>query len=101
MILKKLEVLKKMYYANEEKSYEKCVELSVDEFYNNFYNQIAKLLHDFPEDLIIGETGKPFWKGLKRAPSVIQMDLNDPLHIEVIQAGANIFATIFGIPMEK
>ena len=90
-----------MYYANEEKSYEKCVELSVNIFYDVFHNQIAQLLHAFPKDHIIEETGKPFWSGLKRAPDVIHMDLNDPLQVEVIQAGANIFAVIFGIPMES
>ena len=57
-------------------------------------------MHAFPEDHIIEETGKPFWGGLKRAPSVIHLDLNDDLQIEVIQAAANIFAVIFGIPME-
>ena len=49
---------------------------------------------------MIEETGKPFWSGLKRAPNVISLNLNDPLHLEVVQAGANIFAVIFGIPME-
>jgi ubiquitin-activating enzyme E1 len=96
----KLETLKKMYIANEEKSYAKCVDLSVNIFYDVFHNQIAQLLHAFPEDHVIEETGKPFWGGLKRVPSVIPMDLNDPLQVEVIQAGANIFAVIFNIPME-
>ena len=66
-----------------------------------FHNQVAQLLHAFPEDHIIEETGKAFWSGLKRAPDVINLNLNDPLHLEVVQAGANIFAVIFGIPMEE
>ena len=97
----KLETLKKMYIANEEKSYEKCVELSVNIFYDVFHNQIAQLLHAFPEDHIIEETGKPFWSGLKRSPSIIHLDLDDALHLEVVQAAANVFAVIFGIPMES
>ncbi len=69
-------------------------------FWDVFHNQIAQLLNAFPEDHIIEETKKPFWSGLKRAPKVIQLDLNDPLQLEVIQAAANIFAVIFNIPME-
>jgi ubiquitin-activating enzyme E1 len=90
-----------MYIANEEKSYAKCVELSVNIFYDVFHNQIAQLLHAFPEDHVIEDTGKPFWGGLKRVPSVIPLDLNDDLQVEVIQAAANIFAVIFNIPLEE
>ena len=90
-----------MYEANEAKSYAKCVELSVNIFWDVFHNQIAQLLHAFPSDHIIEETGKPFWSGLKRAPDAIHLDLGDPLQVEVIQAAANIFAVVFGIPMEQ
>ena len=97
----KLETLKRMYYANEEKSYARCVELGVNIFWDTFNNQILQLLNAFPEDHIIEETGKPFWSGLKRAPSAIPLDLNDPIHVDVVQAAANIYAVVFGIPMEK
>lgn len=70
-------------------------------FWDVFHNQIALLLHAFPEDHIVEETKKPFWSGLKRAPKPIILDLNDPLHIEVVQAGANILASMFGIPQER
>lgn len=69
-------------------------------FWDVFHNQIAQLLTAFPEDHVIEETKKPFWSGLKRAPKVISLDLNDPLQVEVIQAAANIFAVIFNIRME-
>ena len=90
-----------MYEANEAKSYAKCVELSVNIFWDVFHNQIAQLLHAFPSDHIIEETGKPFWSGLKRAPDAIHLDFGDPLQVEVIQAASNIFAVVFGIPMEQ
>lgn len=70
-----------MYEANEAQSYQKCVELSVNIFWDVFHNQIAQLLNAFPEDHVIEETKKPFWSGLKRAPKVIQLDLNDPLQV--------------------
>lgn len=97
----KLETLKKMYLANEAKSYAKCVEMAVNIFWDVFHNQIAQLLHAFPEDHIIEETKKPFWSGLKRAPKVITLDLNDPLQVQLIQATANILAFVFGIQLEQ
>jgi len=49
----KLETIKKMYVANESKSYSKCVEIAVNIFWDVFHNQIAQLLHAFPEDHIV------------------------------------------------
>lgn len=96
----KLETLKKMYKANETKSYSKCVEIAVNIFWDVFHNQIAQLLNAFPENHIIEETGKPFWSGLKRAPKIITLDLNDPLQVQLIQATANILAFVFNIQLE-
>ena len=97
----KLENIKKLYGANKEKSYKTCVELSIDIFQDVFNYQIKQLLTAFPHDHIIEETGKPFWSGLKRAPSAIELDLNDPISLELIQAGANIYACMFNLPLEK
>lgn len=36
---------------------------------------------------------------MKRTPKVIPFDLNDPLHVELVQAASNIFAVIFNLPM--
>ena len=38
---------------------------------------------------------------MKRSPSIIHLDLDDALHLDVVQATSNIFAVIFGIPMES
>lgn len=89
-----------MYKANETKSYSKCVEIAVNIFWDVFHNQIAQLLNAFPENHIIEETGKPFWSGLKRAPKIITLDLNDPLQVQLIQATANILAFVFNIQLE-
>lgn len=97
----KLETLKKLFAANEEKSFATCVQLAVDIFQDAFNNQIAQLLNAFPADHIIEDTGKPFWSGLKRAPQILEFSVDDPLHLEFVQAGANIFATMFNIPLEK
>ena len=90
-----------MYHANSKKSYDVCVELAVAIFTDVFNHQIRHLLNAFPADHIVEETKKPFWSGLKRVPSPLELDLNDPIHAEFIQAGANIYATMFNIPMEK
>lgn len=37
---------------------------------------------------------KPYWSGTKRAPKIIKFDSNDALHVELVQATANIFANI-------
>ena len=95
----KLETVRDLYFANEKRDYQTCVELGVNIFQDIFFNQISLLLNAFPEDHIIEETGKPFWSGLKRAPIPLKLDFNDPLHLEFVQAAANIFAFMFNIPM--
>lgn len=88
-----------MYDSNQAKNYNICVELAVNMFMDIFHNQIATLLNAFPENHIIEDTGKPFWSGLKRAPVAIKLDVEDPLHLEFVQAAANIFAFMFNIEM--
>ena len=97
----KLENLRDFYYANEKKSYEVCVQMAVNMFWECFYYQIENLLNAFPANAVDKETGKPFWSGEKRAPSVIPLDLNDRLHLELIQATSNILAVVFGLKAEQ
>ena len=97
----KLEILKKLYLANEKRSYEECVKLAIDIFQDVFNHQIKQLLSAFAADHIIEDTGKLFWSGLKRVPKALELDFNDKIHVELIQSAANIYATMFNIPMEK
>jgi ubiquitin-activating enzyme E1 len=66
-----------------------------------FNHQIKQLLTAFPANHILEETGKLFWSGLKRVPTPLELDLKDPIHSEFIQAGANIYAVMFNVPMQK
>jgi ubiquitin-activating enzyme E1 len=75
--------------------------MAVDIFQDAFNNQIAQLLNAFPANHIIEDTGKPFWSGLKRAPQILEFSVDDPLHLELVQSGANIFATMLNIPLEN
>lgn len=95
----KLQTMNKLYLANSKKSYQTCVELSVAIFQDCFNHQIKQLLSAFPPDYVSDQTKKPFWSGLKRVPTALQLDLHDPIHSELIQAGANIYAAIFNIPL--
>lgn len=42
-----------MYEANESQSYQKCIDLAVNIFWDVFHNQIAQLLNAFPENHVI------------------------------------------------
>lgn len=97
----KLESIKKLYNANSQKNYEVCLELAVGIFQDVFNHQIKQLLNAFPADHIVEETKKLFWSGLKRVPNALELNLNDPIHSEFIQAAANIYAAIFNIPLER
>ena len=57
-----------------------CLELAVSIFQDVFNHQIKYLLGAFPVDHIIEETKKPFWSGLKRAPTPLELNLKDPIH---------------------
>ncbi len=63
-------------------------------------HQIKLLINAFPEDHINSDNNKPFWSGLKRFPLPLELDLKDPLHVDLIQGAANIYASIFGLPLE-
>lgn len=77
------------------------MELAVNIFQDVFNHQISQLLNAFPADHIIEESKKLFWSGLKRVPTPLSLDLNDPIHLELVQAAANIYATMFGIPFVR
>lgn len=96
----RLHRMKRLHEINESKTYLSCVEAAVRIFENAFQNQIAQLLQVYPEDYVSKETGKLYWSGLKRMPKILRLNNKDPLHLEFIQATANIFAKIFGIAQE-
>jgi ubiquitin-activating enzyme E1 len=97
----KLESIKKLYHAHSLESYEVCVELVVAFFQDVFNHQIKQLLYEYPANYICKQTNKLFWSGHKRVPTPLELNVKDPIHAEFIQAGANIYATMFGIPKEK
>ena len=70
-------------------------------FQEVFEFQIKKLLIYLPPDHISEETKKLFWSGLKRCPSPLEFSLKDRLHVELVQAAANIYAAMFDLPIVR
>ena len=50
--LERLSKLREFYYMNAQKSYEKCVEMAVNLFYECFYFLMIDLLQAFPIDSV-------------------------------------------------
>lgn len=73
-------------------SFEACVLLAKNCFNNFFHHTILDLLSIFPKDHVDKE-GQPFWSGPKRAPSHIEFDASNKMHVEFVMAYANLIAT--------
>ena len=96
----KLQKIKTFISLLKHATYEECVRISREMLQESFHNQIAQLLHNFPLDYTTKD-GTPFWSGPKRAPTPANFDVNDPVHLEYVLAGANLMAFILGLPQER
>ena len=74
-----------------------CVKWARLHWQEQYSNQIRQLLFNFPQDQVTS-SGAPFWSGPKRCPQPLVFDVNEPLHLDYIFAGANLKAEIYGIP---
>lgn len=92
-----MEEIKKLVDLKKSADFTKCIEVARLKFEELFNHQIANLLHIFPADHK-DKDGQPFWSGPKRAPSPIQFNPNDPLHVHFVTAAANLIAFNLGIP---
>ena len=68
-----LKTVKRCLIDERPASVEDCVKWARELFQKFYYNQIAQLLHNFPEDQITSQ-GTKFWSGTKRCPHVISFD---------------------------
>eukprot|EP00922_Rhytidocystis_sp_ex-Travisia-forbesii_P048846 GHVS01072735.1.p1 GENE.GHVS01072735.1~~GHVS01072735.1.p1 ORF type:complete len:1106 (+),score=141.84 GHVS01072735.1:89-3406(+) len=76
---------------------EGCMRRACLLFHDNFYIQIAQLIHTFPRDHVTSD-GRPFWSGPKRAPTPIMLSQKDESHLDFIVAATNLLAAISGVP---
>jgi len=96
----KLETVRRMKDAlvtSRPLSFADCIAWARIRFEDLYVNKIKQLLYNFPEDKLTA-AGTPFWSGAKRAPSPLSFDINDPLHIEFVEAASNMLAELYGIP---
>lgn len=81
-------------------TFDQCVRLARMSLQENFHNQIAQLLHNFPVDYKTKD-GQPFWSGPKRAPTAITFSTQEHDHLGYIVACANLYASIAGLPANR
>jgi ubiquitin-activating enzyme E1 len=96
----KLEILNQIHDslgASRPHSYEDCIVWSRSLFQDLFCNNIKQLLFNFPLDKL-NSTGGLFWSGAKKAPTALEFDVNDPLHLEFVNSVSNMRAISYGIP---
>ncbi|RKO97311.1 hypothetical protein CXG81DRAFT_9757 [Caulochytrium protostelioides] len=92
-----MEGIKANLLTHRAHTFEDCVAWARLRFEEYFANQIKQLLYNFPPDAVTS-TGAAFWSGPKRAPTPLQFDASNPLHLDFIVNAANIRAYNFGIP---
>jgi ubiquitin-activating enzyme E1 len=101
-----LELAKKWLMMSKSPSLQVCVEIMYEEFHRQFRDQINDLTTNFPADARNSRTtddGKvidlgPFWHGHKRFPKSLTFNPEEPQQVDFVFHGANVIASIFGIP---
>lgn len=95
-----LKSLKELIILKKKNSFDACIAFARERFHNLFNCSIAQLLFTFPPDYK-DQNGIPFWTGPKRAPSIIELDMKDELHMMFIRSLANILSVALHIPCAK
>ena len=86
-----------MLGAERPNSYDDCVAWARLFFQEQYHNQIAQLLHNFPADQKTS-SGQLFWSGPKRCPKALVFDAANPVHLDFVLSGANLRAEVYGVP---
>ena len=77
-------------------SFQDCVTWACLKFQELFSSNIKQLLFNFPKDSITS-SGTPFWSGPKRAPTPIDYDPANEMHVDFVVAAAHLRAFIYSI----
>jgi len=85
---------------NWARTWDECVRWAIMKFTEHFSHMIQQLLYNFPADSLTKE-GAKFWSGPKRAPTPIEFDVKDPVHLEYVLAAAALCAESYGIEVNK
>lgn len=95
-----LETVKKVLTTEKPKDFQDCVAFARHLFQENYNNSIRQLLFNFPPDQVTS-SGAPFWSGPKRCPHHLEFSTENDVHMDFIEATANLKAEIYGIPQVK
>merc|ERR1719219_1607614 len=91
------ETVDRMLGAERPTSYDDCVAWARLFFQEQYHNQIAQLLHNFPADQRTS-SGQLFWSGPKRCPKPLEFDTANSMHMDFVLSGANLRAEVYGVP---
>jgi len=81
---------------NKVKTFEDCVNVAFNMFWDNYYFAIQKLIVAYPADMKT-EGDKLFWSNGKRMPTPIELDLNNEIHLNYIEAYSKLLAKCYGL----
>jgi len=95
-----METVARLLVEEKPDSFADCVAWARLTWQELFHNQIAQLLHNFPPDQVTS-TGSPFWSGPKKCPVPLAWDPEDSMHVDFVEAAANLRAEIYGIEKNK
>merc|ERR550519_1932098 len=95
-----METVARVLVKERPSNFEDCVAWARLTWQELFHNQIAQLLHNFPPDQVTS-TGSPFWSGPKKCPTALVWNSEDEMHIDFVEAAANLRAEVFGIKGTK
>lgn len=77
-------------------TFEECVTWACMKFQELFSSNIKQLLFNFPKDSITS-AGTPFWSGPKRAPTPIEFNAENEMHMNFVWAAAHLRAFVYGL----
>ncbi|KAJ1974171.1 E1 ubiquitin-activating protein [Dimargaris xerosporica] len=95
-----LESIRDFLVTDKPQYFEQCVQWARLKFEKYYNNDIRQLLFNFPPDAVTS-SGQPFWSGPKRAPTPIDFDPTNAIHMEFIFTAANLFAAIYDLKGER
>ena len=101
VVSEQIEKLEKIFEYSKiviEKNFEKCVELGLKQYNNNFYNKILDLIELHGPDSL-NEEGNKYWIGDKRFPHPISFNKNDQYSLLFVKKYAQILARELSIPI--
>ena len=94
--LQKLKNIKRYAQIIKSNNFDKCIDLAVTKYAENFEHKINQILLEYPEDFL-NKDGSKFWSGAKRFPHSIKYNGNDDLCFSFVKNFAIILARTLGI----